>query len=136
MPPLSRRVMIRALRLVFAPPGLRRVAALGYAGLLALINATGNYGFFTLIVIALCVSSLDDAVLERIVPRRFLPRSTSVESRVDDRGELVERAFEVVVDHHVSELGLRRELLLGDAQASLLSETINSRELPSSSTCS
>lgn len=54
----------------FAAPllllGPRRVRALGaalIAALMLLIAATGNYGFFNLLTLALCVAALDDALL-------------------------------------------------------------------------
>src|SRR5438309_10673772 len=60
--------------LIFAPrrvPGLRVAAcALLVLGQLA-IALTGNYGFFNLLAIVLCVPLLDDAVLERVLPLRL-----------------------------------------------------------------
>jgi predicted DCC family thiol-disulfide oxidoreductase YuxK len=47
--------------LVFAPRRPRRLALLGFVLLQALIAATGNYGFFNLLTIVLCVPLLDDA---------------------------------------------------------------------------
>ena len=57
--------------LIFAPP---RLKALRYAGvgllvvLQAAIALTGNYGFFNLLAIVLCVPALDDGLLRRVLP--------------------------------------------------------------------
>jgi hypothetical protein len=51
---------------VFAPAPARRAAGIGFLGLLLLINATGNYGFFGLIAGSLCLLTLDDALLSRL----------------------------------------------------------------------
>jgi lipase maturation factor 1 len=58
--------------LLFAPPRLRKLRYLGVASLLALqaaIALTGNYGFFNLLAMVLCVPVLDDDVLRRLLPR-------------------------------------------------------------------
>jgi predicted DCC family thiol-disulfide oxidoreductase YuxK len=47
--------------LVFAPRRLRLAGAAAMAGLEALIAGTGNYAFFNLLTIALCVLLVDDA---------------------------------------------------------------------------
>jgi hypothetical protein len=60
--------------LVFAPYRPLRVAA--FALLVALqigIAATGNYGFFNLLSLVLCVTALDDTALRGLVPRRGKP---------------------------------------------------------------
>jgi hypothetical protein len=49
--------------LVFGPRVLRIVAAIGFAGLMVFIGATGNYGFFNLQAIVLCIPLLDDDCL-------------------------------------------------------------------------
>jgi len=46
--------------LVFAPRRPRRLALLGFVALQALIAATGNYGFFNLLALVLCVPLVDD----------------------------------------------------------------------------
>ncbi len=51
--------------LIFAPRRLRFVAAGGFTLLMILISLTGNYTFFNLLTVALCVTLLDDAVLGR-----------------------------------------------------------------------
>ncbi len=60
--------------LVLAPPRFRRLrlaaCALFVSGQLG-IAVTGNYGFFNLLSIVLCVPLLDDAVLRRAIPLRL-----------------------------------------------------------------
>src|SRR3989440_145216 len=60
--------------LIFVPERWRRVRYAGCAllvlGQLA-IALTGNYGFFNLLAIVLCVPLLDDGVLERVLPLRL-----------------------------------------------------------------
>jgi lipase maturation factor 1 len=41
--------------------------------LMIAIASSGNYGFFNLLTIVLCVSLLDDAALRRVLPRRLEP---------------------------------------------------------------
>jgi len=62
--------------LLFAPSGLRQLRYLGVGALLLLqsgIALTGNYGFFNLLAMALCVPALDDDLLRRIVPLDLHP---------------------------------------------------------------
>ncbi len=70
---------------VFAPRRIRFAAAGAMAGLQVLIVLTGNYGFFNLLTLALCLLVLDDGVWPRrwrerlargspIVPRGRWPR--------------------------------------------------------------
>jgi len=55
--------------LMFGPRRLRTLAAIGVIAFQLLILATGNYGFFNLLAIALCVPLLDDSTLPRLWPR-------------------------------------------------------------------
>jgi hypothetical protein len=48
----------------------RRLAAVAFIALQALIALTGNYGFFNLLTVALCLLLLDDGVLKRVTPVR------------------------------------------------------------------
>ena len=57
--------------LIMLSRGLRFVAAGAITFLMLLIAVTGNYCFFNLLAIALCVLLLDDAALRRWVPRRW-----------------------------------------------------------------
>jgi hypothetical protein len=54
--------------LIFAPRRLRLATCAGMVFLQILIAATGNYCFFNLLAVALCVLLLDDAVLARVIP--------------------------------------------------------------------
>jgi predicted DCC family thiol-disulfide oxidoreductase YuxK len=56
--------------LIFCPRRLRITGACGLIGLQVLIFATGNYTFFNLLSIALCLFLLDDRALLRFVPRQ------------------------------------------------------------------
>jgi hypothetical protein len=56
---------------VFGPRLLRRGAFLALAGLQVVIGLTGNYGFFNLLTIALCLMVLDDADLPAALRRRL-----------------------------------------------------------------
>jgi len=62
---------------LFLPRRLRLAAAFALAALQALIALTGNYGFFNLLTLALCLLAVDDAVFgdrrPKIGDRRFLP---------------------------------------------------------------
>jgi hypothetical protein len=60
--------------LVFAPRRPRRLALAGFVLLQAGIAATGNYGFFNLLTLALCVTLLDDAAFPAAWRRRLLGR--------------------------------------------------------------
>ncbi len=50
----------------FGPRRVRMASAAGFVGLMVFIAATGNYGFFNLLAIVLCIPLLDDAALGRI----------------------------------------------------------------------
>ncbi len=57
--------------LILIPP-LRRYAFMPLVGLQLGIAATGNYGFFNLLTIVLCIPLLPDAWVSRILPQRLL----------------------------------------------------------------
>ncbi len=48
----------------------RRAAAGSIGGLMLVIAATGNYGFFNLLTLALCIALLDDRSLKRFLPAK------------------------------------------------------------------
>ena len=50
---------------VFAPRNVRAAAAIGFVALELLIFATGNYNFFNILTIVLCIALLDDQRLGR-----------------------------------------------------------------------
>ena len=61
--------------LLLVPARLRRLRLAGCAALVLLqlaIAATGNYGFFNLLAIALCIPMLDDGLLRRVLPLRLV----------------------------------------------------------------
>jgi len=67
---------IAAPMLIFVPPQLRplRLFAAGLmASLQLMIAATGNYGFFNLLSLALCLTLFDDGVWRKIWPIRWTP---------------------------------------------------------------
>jgi hypothetical protein len=56
--------------LIFVPRrAARRTAVSGFALLMILIVLTGNYGFFNLLTLALCLTLMDDRALRRMLPR-------------------------------------------------------------------
>jgi predicted DCC family thiol-disulfide oxidoreductase YuxK len=57
--------------LIFAPRRLRLFAAVCLGGLNLLVFLTGNFTFFNLLAIALCLFLLDDAVIRRWLPGRI-----------------------------------------------------------------
>lgn len=57
--------------LIFAPRRLRRFACLILVFFQALIFLTGNYCFFNLLTVALCLLLLDDAALKAVLPSRL-----------------------------------------------------------------
>ncbi|MCA9609386.1 MAG: lipase maturation factor family protein [Myxococcales bacterium] len=48
-----------------------RVAGVAFIGLMLVIQLTGNYGFFNLLTITISIPLLDDALIERLVPKRL-----------------------------------------------------------------
>ena len=55
--------------LIFCPRRLRFVAAFGFLLLQVVILLTGNYAFFNLLAMALCLVLFDDAALRKVVPK-------------------------------------------------------------------
>ena len=51
--------------LIFGPRRVRQVACIAFIALQSFIFLTGNYCFFNLLTIALCLVLLDDAALEK-----------------------------------------------------------------------
>ena len=54
----------------FGPRRLRLVSAAAFVGLMVFIAATGNYGFFNLLAIVLCLPLFDDSILRHAMKRR------------------------------------------------------------------
>jgi predicted DCC family thiol-disulfide oxidoreductase YuxK len=63
--------------LLLMPRRLRRLGALLIIALQLLIALTGNYAYFNLLTLALCLLALDDAVWRRLVPGRLAERIAS-----------------------------------------------------------
>ena len=61
--------------LIFLPRRLRAAAAHGVLLLQLLIFLTGNYNFFNLLTMLLCVFLFDDAALSHVIPRRWDTRA-------------------------------------------------------------
>jgi hypothetical protein len=57
--------------LIFGPRQVRRAGCALLVSFQLLILATGNYGFFNLLTIVLCVALLDDRALRGLVPARL-----------------------------------------------------------------
>ena len=64
--------------LIFAPRRLRQFACGALVLLQVLIMLTGNYCFFNLLAIALCLLLLDDAALRSCLPRLFGPQPSTL----------------------------------------------------------
>jgi predicted DCC family thiol-disulfide oxidoreductase YuxK len=62
---------------LFTPRRIRHTAAIGYAGLQVAILATGNYGFFNFLTLALCLLMVDDGAWRYLVPGGQWPTSGS-----------------------------------------------------------
>ncbi len=60
--------------LIWLPRRPRAVAAWGVLVFQLIILLTGNYGFFNLLAMLLCVFLFDDAVLRRVMPTRLAAR--------------------------------------------------------------
>ena len=59
--------------LIFAPRRLRAAGCIGLIGLQVLIILTGNYCFFNLLTIVLCLLLIDDVTWKGLLPKRFVP---------------------------------------------------------------
>jgi hypothetical protein len=60
--------------LIFLPRRLRQVAAFAFIAVELVIAATGNYNFFNLLTIVLCLFLFDDQAFSRVLPRRLFAR--------------------------------------------------------------
>lgn len=56
---------------IFAPRRVRFLAAGGITLLMLLIGLTGNYNFFNLLTVVLCIPLLDDTFLQRFFPGKY-----------------------------------------------------------------
>ncbi len=78
--------------LIFCPRRLRFFAAFGILLLESLISITGNYNWFNLQTMLLCLLLFDDAALRKILPPALIPR-VPVRAKIDRRG----RAFTAAI---------------------------------------
>ena len=65
--------------LIFAPRRLRAAGCIGLVGLQMLIILTGNYCFFNLLTIALCLLLIDDVTWKGLLTKRFMPTIRFIE---------------------------------------------------------
>ena len=73
--------------LILTPPRWRRVRLSTCALLVTLqllIAGTGNYGFFNLLTVVLCLTLLDDQLLRRVLPRKVTARVIDTPDRPSD----------------------------------------------------
>ena len=76
---------------IFAPTRWRRLRLGACAGLVLLqiaIGATGNYGFFSILSVVLCLTLVDDCTWMRVLPLRLVERARSVDGREPSRSWL------------------------------------------------
>ncbi len=66
---------------IFAPRRLRAVAAWCVLGFQSLIALTGNYNFFNLLTMLLCLFLFDDAALRNVLPTRLAARIAALTPR-------------------------------------------------------
>ena len=59
--------------LIFAPRRLCAIGCMGLVGLQLLIILTGNYSFFNLLTLTLCLLLIDDITWKQLLPKRFIP---------------------------------------------------------------
>jgi predicted DCC family thiol-disulfide oxidoreductase YuxK len=64
---------------IFAPRRLRTVGCIGLIGLQVTILLTGNYCFFNLLTIVLCLLLIDDVTWKGLLSKRFMPNFQPVE---------------------------------------------------------
>ncbi|MDD9975477.1 MAG: lipase maturation factor family protein [Candidatus Poribacteria bacterium] len=65
--------------LIFAPRRARTVGCIGLIVLQILIILTGNYCFFNLLTIVLCLLLIDDVMWKALLPKRFMPTIHTIE---------------------------------------------------------
>jgi predicted DCC family thiol-disulfide oxidoreductase YuxK len=70
--------------LIFFPRRPRQFACLALLALQLFILLTGNYCFFNLLTMVLCITLLDDAALQKCLPRKWCTLSPANESEAAD----------------------------------------------------
>jgi len=96
---------------------LRQLVAAGVVLLMALIFATGNYGFFNLLTAVLCIPLLDDQAWRRLLRRRAVEAEPRAPGSA--RGERVRCAAALLIALLTAAAGARR-LGLGALELELL----------------
>ncbi len=96
--------------LLFGPRRVRRGAALALAALQLGILATGNYGFFNLLTLVLCVAALDDGLLSRWRPLQRLALAPAAPARSSRVGTAALVGFGLVYTVLALSLDLRRSV--------------------------
>jgi predicted DCC family thiol-disulfide oxidoreductase YuxK len=109
--------------LIFLPRRPRRLAAVGILLLQGCIVLTGNYNWFNLQTMLLCLLLFDDAALRHIVPQRLLRAAQRLrEPRVrSDAGRVALAALAgFLVLLSLLQMALRFEVPVGDAAQALV----------------
>jgi predicted DCC family thiol-disulfide oxidoreductase YuxK len=83
--------------LIFLPRRLRALAAGCVLLLQVLIVLTGNYNFFNLLTMLLCVFLFDDAALRRLIPRRLQSTAQSRAPLAGRRATVIATALALIV---------------------------------------
>ena len=83
--------------LIFLPRRLRALAACCILLLQLFIALTGNYNFFNLLTMLLCVFLFDDAALRRVVPSRLESQARKRAPRCGHKAMLIATALALIV---------------------------------------
>ncbi len=83
--------------LIFAPRRVRTFGCIGLLGLQLLIILTGNYCFFNLLTILLCLLLIDDIIWKSLLPRRFMPSINIVDLTPRRIGKICIVALSIVL---------------------------------------
>jgi hypothetical protein len=83
--------------LIFLPRRLRAAAAFCVLLLQSLILLTGNYNFFNLLTMLLCIFLFDDAALRRLTPRWLETRMQSRAPRASRAATMIAAALAIIV---------------------------------------
>ena len=90
-------IELAAVFLIFLPRRLRAAAAFGVLLLQSLILLTGNYNFFNLLTMLLCIFLFDDAALRRLIPRWLQSRIQTHAPRPGRTATVVATALALIV---------------------------------------
>jgi predicted DCC family thiol-disulfide oxidoreductase YuxK len=101
--------------LIFLPRRIRAFAAFSVLALQLMIILTGNYNFFNLLTMMLCVMLFDDAALRRLIPQRL-------RTRIGGRAPMPGRAATVIAT--------ALALVLVPAGLNRIHETVTLTDLP------